>query len=88
MTVTLNIPDFVAASMQFTDAGKERRVLEAVALEGYRSGELSRGQVGSMLGLNYWATEAFLKQHGADYGLTAADLEQDYQALKSLLARS
>lgn len=88
MTVTLNIPDFVVASMRLNDAGKERRVLEAVALEGYRSGELSRGQVGSMLGMDYWATESFLKQHEADYGMTVDDLEQDYQTLKSMLARS
>lgn len=87
MTLTLNIPDFVAASMQLADPGKERRVLEALALEGYRSGELSRGEVGSMLDMNYWETETFLKQHNACYGLTEQDLEQDYQTLKSLLSR-
>lgn len=87
MTLTLNIPDFVAASMQLSDPGKERRVLEALALEGYRSGELSRGEVGSMLGMNYWETEAYLKKNNAFYDLTEQELEQDYQTLKSLVSR-
>ncbi len=39
-----------------------------------------------MLGMNYWETEAFLNKHGADYGLTEEDLENDYQTLNSLLS--
>lgn len=41
-----------------------------------------------MLGMNFWETEAFLKERGLDYGLTAEDLENDYQTLRSLLAGS
>ncbi|WP_395715444.1 UPF0175 family protein [Prosthecobacter sp.] len=86
MTVTLQIPDFIAASLHLMDSGREQRVLEALALEGYRSGDLSRGQVGEMLGMDYWDTEAFLKQHGAGYGLSADDLEKDRQELEKMLA--
>jgi len=86
MTLTVQIPDFIAASLRLLDSGREQRVLEALALEGYRSGDLSRAQVGEMLGMGYWDTEAFLKRHGADYGLTADDLEQDRQKLEKMLA--
>jgi Uncharacterised protein family (UPF0175) len=85
MTLTLQIPDFVAASLHLMESGRERRVMEALALEGYRSGDLSRGQLGEMLGMGYWDTEAFLKQHGAVYGLTENDLEQDRHKLDELL---
>lgn len=87
MTLTLDIPDFVAASMQLSEPGNERRVLEALALEGCRSGALSRRQVGKLLGMNFWETEAFLKEHAVDYGLTAEDLENDYQALSQVVGR-
>lgn len=87
MTLTLDIPDSVAASMQLSEPGKERRVLEALALEGCRSGELSRRQVGKLLGMNFWDTEAFLKEHEVDYGLTAEDLESDYQTLSQLVGK-
>ena len=53
MTLTLTIPDIIARSLRLLDTGRERRVLEALALEGYRSGDLSRGQVGDMLGMDY-----------------------------------
>jgi predicted HTH domain antitoxin len=88
MTLTVTIPDFIAASLRLLDAGCERRVLEAVALEGYRSGDLSRGEVGDMLGLDYWETEAFLKRRGADYGLNEDDLAEDRRKLDQLLAAS
>jgi hypothetical protein len=88
MTLTVTIPDFIARSLRLLDAGRERRVLEAVALEGYRSGDLSRGQVSDMLGMDYWQTEAFLKLHGADYGLDADDLAEDRRKLDQLLAVS
>lgn len=84
MTLTLDIPDFVVARMELT----ERRVLEALASEGYRSRELSQRQVGAMLGMNFWEPEAFLKERGLDYGLTAEDVENDSQTLRSLLAGS
>lgn len=88
MTLTLTIPDIIARSLRLLDTGRERRVLEALALEGYRSGDLSRGQVGDMLGMDYWQTEGFLKLHGADYGLDEHDLAEDRQKLDQLLAAS
>jgi predicted HTH domain antitoxin len=58
-----------------------------LAVEGYRSGELSRGQVSELLGIGFDETEAFLKKHGADLGLTAGELEQDSANLRQFLAR-
>ena len=64
-----------------------RRILEAVAIEGYRSEQLSRGQVSEMLGLNFWETEAFLKAHGAYLNYSKEDLEQDARSNERVLGK-
>jgi hypothetical protein len=63
-----------------------RRALEATALEGYRTQALTRGQVGRLLGLNFWETEAFLKQNQAYLPYDESDLERDRQAIDQALS--
>ena len=58
-----------------------RGALEAIALEGYRDGALSREQVGRLLGLSLWDTEAFLKERQAYLAYTEEDFEQDRRDL-------
>lgn len=58
-----------------------RGTLEAVALEGYRNGVLTREQVGRVLGLSFWDTEAFLKERNAYLAYNEDDLEQDRRDL-------
>lgn len=65
MQVTIEIPDDVAAQLKQPSASISREVLEAFAVEGYRTEKLSRGQVSELLGLNFWETEEFLKQRAA-----------------------
>lgn len=56
---------------------------EAVAVEGYRNGVLTREQVGRLLGLSFWDTEAFLKERQAYLAYTEDDVEQDRRDLGS-----
>jgi predicted HTH domain antitoxin len=77
MPVTIELPEEIERQLQAEWENLPRRALEALAVEGYRSGALTRGQVGQMLGLNFWETEAFLKERGADLQYTIEDLEQD-----------
>ena len=58
-----------------------RGALEAVALEGYRDGSLTRDQVGRLLGLSFWDTEAFLKERQAYLSYDEGDFEQDRRDL-------
>ena len=85
MQVTLQLPDQIAQDL---GAGGDipRRILEATALEGYRDGRLSRGQVSEMLGLSFSDTEAFLKRHHALLHYSLADLEADRATLDRILA--
>jgi predicted HTH domain antitoxin len=84
MQVTVQLPDEVARQLGL-DADIPRRIVEAVALEGYRAGRLSRGQVSQVLGLGFTETERFLKDNGALLQYSGSDLEADLVALDKIL---
>lgn len=69
MNLSIELPDPIARQMHLEGAGGQRRALEMLALAGYRSGELSQGQVGELLALGFHETEQFLKAHHAPSGL-------------------
>jgi predicted HTH domain antitoxin len=87
MTVSVDIPDPIAAQLRLDGEHGNRRALEMFALEGYRAGELSRGQVGELLGLEVNESEKFLKEHGCGLGLTFEEYERDARRLREFLAR-
>ena len=87
MQVTVELPDQVARQWGETPDAVGRHVMEDAAIEGYRAGRLSHRQVGEMLGLDYWQTEAFLKERGVPLNYSAADLEADHATLDKILAQ-
>lgn len=87
MLVSVEIPDPIAHSLRLDGPQPSRRALEMLALEGYKEGTLSRGQVSRMLDMESTQTGKFLKDHGAMLGLTPEDLEQDSVNLRKFLAR-
>lgn len=87
MIVSIELPDKLANQLHLHEAQADRRVLEMVALEGYRSGELSRGEVGELLGIGFHETEQFLKRHHAEIDLTLEEFDRSSTALDQLLAR-
>ena len=76
-TVTVELPDGIIQGLEVAPGDISRCVLEAVALEGYRSERLSRGQVAQLLGLGWQETEQFLAEHGLCYQYTLQDLDED-----------
>ncbi len=87
MEVTINLPEDVAKVFLANGENIEREILEATALEGYRTGKLSHAQVGRMLGLSRFETDALLKQHDVSLNYTVEDLEADRQTLDKLLSK-
>ena len=91
MSVTIELPE--AIEQELADSwgvGQEElpgRILEAAAVDGYRQGVLSHLQVGELLHLDYWETEAFLKEHNAFLPYTLEDLEADRRTLQEVLTR-
>ena len=58
-----------------------------LALEGYRSGDLSRGHVGALLGYSFYETEEFLKKNHAYVELSLEEFQESSDALESLLLK-
>ena len=88
MQVTVKMPDQIARQWGDTPDAVGRHVMEDATVEGYRAGRLSHRQVGELLGLDYWQSEAFLKERGVPVNYSAADLEADNATLDKILGRS
>lgn len=59
----------------------ERAALEALALEGVRTGKLSTGQVRRLLGFGTrYEVHGFLKSHGVYLEMTPEEIERDARA--------
>jgi predicted HTH domain antitoxin len=86
MQVTVEMPDQIVRQWGDTPDAVGRHVMEDAAVEGYRAGRLTQRQVGTMLGLDYWQTEAFLNERAVPLNYSAADLEADNATLKKILS--
>jgi len=88
VNVAIDIPDDIGRVLAAQSGGVSRAVLEAVAIEAYRSGSITPVQVQQMLGLrSRWETEAFLKRAEAFHDYTAEDLERDIAAIRDAARR-
>jgi predicted HTH domain antitoxin len=87
MIFSVEVPDTFAKSLRLDGPQPGRRALEALALDGYRSGELSRGQVSELLDLEFNETMQFLKEHGCARSITFEDFEQESKGARELLGR-
>ena len=87
MRFSVEMPEVIAHELQLDGADKERRALEILALEGYRRGDLSRGQISGLLGLELNETMGFLKEHGCGVGVSIEDFETEARHLREFLAR-
>jgi predicted HTH domain antitoxin len=83
VNVAIEIPDDIGHMLAAQAGGLSRAVLEAVAVEAYRSGAITPAQVQRMLGLrSRWETESFLRRGEAYHDYTMDDLERDIAAIR------
>ena len=89
MEVTVAIPDeLVEPFHEAFGADLGRAAVEQLALDGYRSGRLSRYQVQQLLGFdNRYDTEDWLGRRGVTANYTLTDLRDDRATLDRLLPR-
>jgi hypothetical protein len=86
MHIELDIPDDIA-SVIAADRDPARAVLEAMALEGYRSERLSEYDVRELLGFTTpMQVHGFLKEHGVHLHYSMADLEHDIRESDRIVA--
>ncbi len=83
MEITVKLPDDLVQQ-----ANPGRAALEALVIEGYRSGALSHYQASQLLGLSRFQFDGFLKDrniHEHAYGIE--DLDQDEDTLRLLQSK-
>ena len=79
--VTLDIPDVLSSFLTASGHNLEHAALQAIALEAYREGKLSMGQLRRLLGYHTRTqVHALLKEHGVYLRYSLADLEHDREA--------
>lgn len=83
MEITVQLPDDLTAH-----ANPGREALEALVIEGYRSGTLSDYQAGQLLGMDRFEFEGFLKERSIfDHAYDIVDLEHDEETLRALRSK-
>jgi hypothetical protein len=88
MEIRFHLPDEFAR--QLTSDGEElgRVALEALALDGYRTGKLSESALREILGFETrMDVHAFLKRHGVYLQYDLSDLEQDIATAETFRRR-
>lgn len=90
MSLFINIPQETEQALR--DAlgpDLDRAALEALVVEGYRSGKLSAAEVGRLLGLgDRWTVNQWLADRRVPLNYTLEDLEADRRTLDRLLGKS
>jgi hypothetical protein len=82
MNIAIEIPDEIGRAIGAHSGDLSRAVLEAVAVEAYRSGTITPAQVQQMLGFrSRWETDSFLSRAEAYDDYTVDDLERDVAAI-------
>jgi hypothetical protein len=85
MTLTVQIPDDLAQRPGASEGELSRRALEALALEEYRSGHVTKPELRRMLGFETReALDGFLKAHEIFVEYTLDDLEQERRDLRRI----
>jgi predicted HTH domain antitoxin len=80
MEITVKLPDDLA---EHRNPGRE--ALEALVVEGYRSGAFSHYQASQLLGLSRLAFEGFLKERNIyEHAYSEEDLKQDEETWRTL----
>lgn len=85
MTITVELPEDIAAHLASRGEDIPRAVLEAFALNEYVAGHLTHAQLQRVLRLeNRMEADAFLKAHGVELEYTEHDLERDRETHRKL----
>ncbi len=82
MDVRLHLPDEFAERLNAAGEDLSRRVLEAIAVDEYKLGHLTTGELRRLLGFGTRAAlDGFLKAHGVSVDYTLEDLQEEHRDL-------
>ncbi len=86
MQIIVTIPDKLVENLTERQ-NLPRRMLEAFAIEGYRSERLSLGQVAELLDFSIDEANEFLKQNRVPLNYDFEDMKQDEKAIEMFLQK-
>jgi hypothetical protein len=85
MNLTVEIPDDLVGQLTAAGGDLSRRALEALALEEFKSGHITKAELRRLLGFNTrYELDGFLKAHKVWSEYTIEDLHQEIKDLQSL----
>jgi len=83
-TIEISVPDSLLAALGADPESLSRQALEALAAQAYRAGKITHRQVGEILGLDRWQTDAFLKNSQAQRAGETAEFASDLARLRRM----
>jgi hypothetical protein len=85
MHLTFEIPDDLAGLLSMTGSDLSRRALEALALDEYKKGHISKAQLRRLLGFSTrYELDGFLKAHEVWINYTLEDAHKDTATIQRL----
>lgn len=85
MELTVHIPDEIAPRLQAVGGDLSRRALEALALEEYKNGHITKPELRQMLGFGTrYKLDGFLKEHGVVEDYTWEEYEREREDLRTI----
>jgi len=86
MQLAIELPEDIAEDLRAKWRDLPRHALEAIALEGYRSGALTESQVRRLLSFETrLEVNSFLRDRGAYYNYSPSELDQEIETNERLL---
>ena len=86
MQLAIELPEDIAEDLRAKWKDMPRHALEAIALEGYRSGALTESQVRRVLGFETRVeVNSFLRDRGVYYNYSPSELDQEIETNERLL---
>lgn len=88
MEINVQIPEDIGHSLADDASGLQRAVLEGLAIEGVRSGRISRGQARRLLGFSTrYDVDGFLKSHGVPIEDDVQSVLNDSETIRAMRGR-
>jgi hypothetical protein len=85
MNLTVEIPDDLVAPLNAAGGDLSRRALEALGLEEYKSGHITKAELRRLLGFDTrYELDGFLKAHKVWIDYSIEDLHRDVATLQRL----
>src|SRR4051812_44539188 len=85
MQVVVDLPESLVQRISGGTDNISHQVRKALVLNAYLSGELTRGQIAELLGMNFYQVEKWFAEKGIARNYDVADLEEDRKTLDAIV---